>query len=71
MKFNGSAVATRRCELGMRPEALAVAIGRSASSVYLYERGAVEPPISVASRIAEVLGMEVADIFTVTDRVSA
>jgi len=62
-QFHGAAAEARRLELGLRREHVALAINRSASSVFLYERGDVDPPASVVAMLADVLDLKVGDLF--------
>lgn len=53
-----------RTAAGLRVEDVAVAIDRSAASVALYEAGRVAPPVAVLVRIADVLDVTPAALFT-------
>jgi len=46
-------------------EQLAVATGRSAETVELWERGKVQPPGRIVGLIAAALGIEVDDLYDV------
>ena len=61
--YRADLIRERRQALGVRPEALATAIGRSTASLYLYETGAVIPPIPVLEDIADGLNMSIGDFF--------
>jgi transcriptional regulator with XRE-family HTH domain len=67
IQFSGRRLRELRRARGIKPEALAVAIDRSVSSVALYERSAVIPPGTVLAELATVLGCEVSDLFEASD----
>ena len=64
MKFNPAAITALRKERGLRPEHLAIVADRSASSIYLYESGEVDPPAGVVAKLAEALGVDPGALFT-------
>ena len=71
VRFSGEVVARRRHELNMRPEAVAVGIGKSAASVRFYENGTVDPPASVVARLAMVLQVAAGDLFVENEDAAA
>lgn len=54
----------RRRAAGLSQEQLAVAIGRSYSSVRFYERGVTTPPADVLTALAVAIGCAPTDFFT-------
>jgi predicted transcriptional regulator len=64
--FSGQRVRSRRLELEMRPEHLAVLIEKSVSSVNMYEQELVVPPLPVALRLADALHCDLADFLVET-----
>jgi transcriptional regulator with XRE-family HTH domain len=62
-KFNGHLLRAIRKDRNLRPEQLAVLIGRSYQAVNLYECGHRLPPVSVLERLAAVLDTDVANFF--------
>ena len=54
--YSGQRLRELRIAAGHSPESLALNIGRSVYSIHEYERGRVQPPVSVLARIAAVLG---------------
>lgn len=70
-RFSGERLRQRREAAGRSRELLAHQIGRSFSSVQLYEREAVSPPLAVICQLASVLGCDVADFFEEADRVAS
>ncbi|WP_042389696.1 helix-turn-helix domain-containing protein [Streptacidiphilus melanogenes] len=70
-RFSGQLLREKRIAAGIRPELLALQIDRSVWSVAEYERGTVQPPIPVLSRIADVLGCALTDLLTDTTATAA
>lgn len=62
--FNRRRARARRVELGLSPADLARRTGISVWSIYKYERdhNPVRPPEERLKRIADALGMEIADL---------
>ena len=50
--------------VGMSREALGVAVGRSASSIALYECGRGSPTVAVLEALVDALGVSPGDLFT-------
>lgn len=61
-KFSGPALRRARISAGLRPEQLAVAVGRSVYSISAYERGVATPPVDVLAILADTLGVSVDDL---------
>lgn len=61
--FSPRRLAQARAAAGLRREAVAVAIDRSAASVTAYEHGQADPPASVVGRLADTLGVVVDDLY--------
>jgi len=68
-KFSGERLRKARTAKGLLREHLAIAAGRTAQTIELYESGRVEPKISTAYAMASTLGIDVGDLLeeTVTD----
>jgi transcriptional regulator with XRE-family HTH domain len=62
-RFAGHRLRAARQRAGIRREAAALAVGRSYSSITLYERGEVLPPADVICRMAALYGVELAEFF--------
>jgi transcriptional regulator with XRE-family HTH domain len=60
--FSGPRLREARIAAGLRPEQLALSIGRSVYSIHDYERGRVRPPVDVLADIAEVLHRDINDL---------
>lgn len=56
-RFNGQNIREARLAAGLRPEQVALAIGKSVYSVHEYERGRVVPPACVLADLATTLGV--------------
>jgi transcriptional regulator with XRE-family HTH domain len=56
--FDGKEFRRLRKQAGIRPEAMAVALGRSAATVRFYEQGRAEPTIAMVGKIAAQLGCD-------------
>jgi len=63
-RFNGTKLRELREQAGLTREHVAIAIGRSAETVGLYERGKVMPPASLVAAMADELGCPAGDLFT-------
>lgn len=61
--FAGSLVKQLRKQVGFSAATFGRAVGISARQVRRYESGAYEPPLSVAGRIARVLGIPLDDLY--------
>lgn len=55
-KFSPKRLRAARIAAGLRPEQLALTIGRSVYSIHEYERGRVQPPVDIAAALADALG---------------
>lgn len=62
-RFSGASLRTARESAGLSREQVAVAIGRSAASVQLYELGNVVPPGTVLERLSAALRSPVGEWF--------
>jgi transcriptional regulator with XRE-family HTH domain len=62
--FDGEALRARRHALGIRPELLALQVGRSLPSLLAYETGRTDPPASVVAALASALKCQPGDLFT-------
>jgi DNA-binding XRE family transcriptional regulator len=65
--FSPSKLRERRKAAGLRREALAWGVGVSYETIGNYERGATQPSAKVVTRLAQLLGCDVADLFEVVD----
>jgi transcriptional regulator with XRE-family HTH domain len=63
-RFSGQLLREKRTAAGIRPELLALRIGRSVYSVHEYERGRVQPPIPVLGDIAAALNCALTDLLS-------
>ena len=61
IRWNGTRQRELRLAARISPEALALAVNRSADRIRAYERGAV-PPELVALRIADELGVDLSEL---------
>jgi transcriptional regulator with XRE-family HTH domain len=61
--FSPRRLRAARCAAGLTPEHLAIATGRSFYTIAGWERGRVTPPTAVLPVIADVLGVQIADLF--------
>lgn len=61
--FSGQRLRAARIAAGIRPEALALSIGRSAHAVQAYELGRSLPSVSVLARLADALGQSIDAFF--------
>ena len=66
--FCGARLTEIRQARGLRPEQLAVAVDRSAASIFGYESGRIVPPMQVVYRIARALDVEPIDLFAEADK---
>ena len=64
-RFSGAKLRAEREAAGRKREEIALAIGRSASLVTVYELSYRQPPPPVLMALAEVLGVHVEDFFEV------
>jgi transcriptional regulator with XRE-family HTH domain len=62
-RFNPQALRLRILGAGLRPESVAVAIGRSVESVRNYTHGRQEPRMSVFVALCRLLDCEPSDLF--------
>lgn len=65
--FSGNALRRIRVAAGIRPERLAVDVGRSTDTLRGYEHGRIDPPASVVGALAGALNVEPGDLFDNTD----
>lgn len=63
-QLDGGRLRAARLRAGLSRPAAAVAAARSTESLALYERGRINPPVHVLSRLASAYGVEVADFFS-------
>jgi len=65
-RFNGEFARHRRKHLSLSTEQVAAALGHTVTrwSVYKYETGCAQPKNAVADRLADVLGVTTADLYT-------
>lgn len=66
-KFSGRRLQEERTAIGLRPEAVALAIDRSVYSLSGYEAGRIDPPASVVAALAEKLGVDESVFFENVD----
>jgi transcriptional regulator with XRE-family HTH domain len=62
LEFSARRLRDARQGAGLSRERAAVAAGLSASTVFRYEEGATVPDVDTASRLADVLGVTLADL---------
>lgn len=70
-KFSGRALKAARLAAGLKPEQLAIEIGRSAASVLQYERDDNLPTVGTVCAIAAALNVSVADLFVADEAVTS
>ncbi len=70
-RFDGRRLRRLRESAGKSPEQLAIACGRSAQTISLYERSRVSPPSDVLGALADELGCSAGDLFSHEDAVVA
>lgn len=58
-RFDGHNLREARLTAGLRPEQLALAIGKSVYTIHEYERGRVSPPACVLASLSLLLGVSV------------
>lgn len=56
-RFDGHNIREARLESGLRPEQVALAIGKSVYTVLEYERGRVMPPADAIAALSRFLGV--------------
>ncbi|MEV6833610.1 helix-turn-helix transcriptional regulator [Streptomyces sp. NPDC051133] len=61
-RFSGHQLRTARRTAGLSVRQVAASVGRSRYAVHAYERGAAQPPIEVADRLADVVGASLTDL---------
>ena len=66
-KFSGRRLADHRLRKNLRPEHLAVHIGRCSMTVRQYEHGKIQPPADVVGSLADALDITVDDLFEQVD----
>ena len=67
MDFRG-VLRARRCELGMKQQDLARAVGVTAVAISQWERGETRPSYKASSKLAKALGMSERDLFYPLDK---
>jgi transcriptional regulator with XRE-family HTH domain len=70
-QFAGHQLRQARKSAGQAKERAALLVGRSYSSITLYERGQVAPPAAIMCRLADLYGCKVEDFFEEADRVAS
>ena len=65
VRWNGARQRELRLAARISPEALAVAVNRSADRIRAYERGSGHPPELVALRIADELGVDLSELWVI------
>jgi transcriptional regulator with XRE-family HTH domain len=70
-RFDGRQLRRLRESTGKSPEHLAVACGRSAQTISLYERSRISPPSDVVGILADELGCLAGDLFSDEEAVVA
>lgn len=63
-RFDGGLLRQERIAQHLTPERLAVAIGRSATTIHAYERGRVTPSSPALGALADALGVSLDSLFT-------
>lgn len=58
-RFPGHHLRQARIVAHLKPEQLALAIGKSVYTIHEYERGRVSPPADVLAELSRVLGVSV------------
>lgn len=66
-RFSGAKLRMARVAAGVRPETVAIAIGRSSYTISAYERDTVAPPANVIANIATALDCSPSDFFEVME----
>lgn len=66
--FSGRRLRDARIAAHLKPEQLALRIGRSVFSVHAYEIGRAQPSVTVLASIADVLGVATDALFEGTSR---
>ncbi len=66
-KFSGKRMKQVRQANGIRPEALAIQIGRSLQMVFNYESGRMGVSADLAAHIADLLGVPLDELFEPTE----
>lgn len=62
-QFSGRHLRERRVALGVRIEALACTVGRSAWTIQSYELGRTDPPATIVAALAEALDTNEGNLF--------
>jgi transcriptional regulator with XRE-family HTH domain len=62
LEFSARRLRDARKGSGLSRERAAVAAGLSASTVFRYEEGTAQPRVDIAARLADVLGVTLADL---------
>jgi transcriptional regulator with XRE-family HTH domain len=70
-RFAGHRLREARKTAGQAKERAALLVGRSYSSITLYERGQVIPPTPVMCLLADLYGCKVEDFFEDAERVAS
>ena len=68
--FDGMEFRRLRKEAGIRPEAMAVTLDRSAATVRFYEQGRAQPNLAMVGKIAAELGCNPLDLLR-TEKVAS
>lgn len=61
--FSGRRLEAARIRSGQPVEAIALKVGRGAECVRRYLRGTIDPPASMVAKLADAVGVPVADLF--------
>ncbi|ACZ84844.1 helix-turn-helix domain-containing protein [Streptosporangium roseum] len=61
-KFSGPRLRAARTAAKLSRAKLAIGVGRTAQSIYLYERESVTPPVNVLAQIADFLDCRFDDL---------
>lgn len=67
LTLNAAALRERRLLAGMTQAALAAKVGVHPISLVRYESGKQQPRPDTAHRLAQALGVQIADLVTITD----
>jgi transcriptional regulator with XRE-family HTH domain len=67
-RFSGEALRVRRQAAGLRREAIAIHLGRSAETIGLWERDSVSPSARQVADLAQLLGCAPGDLFAEVDQ---
>lgn len=62
-KFSGPLLQEKRIAAGLKPEAVALHVGRSFWSIAEYERGRVLPSVPILAALSEILGCSIDSLF--------